>query len=54
MNSKIYINDGLIELRNFISSKKIPEKENKKKNILNIVEKSSNLINKKRVKEWKH
>ena len=31
MNSKIYINDGLIELRNFISSKKIPEKENKKK-----------------------
>ena len=31
MNSKIYINDGLIELRNFISSKKIPERKIKKK-----------------------
>ena len=45
------INNGLIDLRKDINRKEIPENENPKK-ILDIVEKSSTLINNKNVKDF--
>ena len=48
------INDRLIDLRNAINRKEIPENENPKK-IVNIVEKFSTLIiSNKQVKEFNH
>ena len=45
------INNGLIDLRNNINRKEIPENESPKK-VVNIVEKSSTLINNKKVKDF--
>ena len=45
------INNGLIDLRNNINRKEIPENESPKK-VVNIFEKCSTLINNKKVKDF--
>ena len=47
------INESLINLRNSINGKKIPENQNPKK-VADVVKKSSTLINNKKVKELKY
>ena len=47
------INQSLIDLRNYITSKDIPENENPKKQSI-LLKKSSTLINKKRVNKLKY